>query len=171
MVCFTTLIERFTNKGEKTGWTYIHLPAETANEIKPGCRISFRVKGFLDETPVSGIALIPMGEGDFILALKADLRKKLHKKVGQPLSARLEEHVDFKIEMPADLEECLNDLPELMAIFLKQPPSHQNYYFNWINSAKTEPTRAKRIAMTVNAMEHQWDFGEMIRKEKTKESF
>ena len=166
MISFTVQIEKFKEKGEKSGWTYLYIPFHLASLIKPDCRTSYRVRGFLDEFPVSGMALTPMGEGDFILALKTDLRKKLHKKEGDSLSVQLEEHADFKIEMPPDLEECLNDQQHLIENFLKQPGSHKNYYYNWINAAKTEPTRAKRIALTVNAMDRGFDFGEMLREDK-----
>lgn len=168
MISFKVLIEKFKEKGEKTGWTYIHIPFDIADQIKADCLTSYRVKGFLDEIPIDGMALVPMGEGDFILALKSDLRKKLHKKAGDLLSVCLEEHPDFKIDMPIDLEECLNEQPHFLENFLKQPKSHQHYFFNWINSAKTEPTRAKRIAMTVNAMDRGYDYGQMIREEKKK---
>ena len=166
MISFEVLIERFEDKGEKTGWTYIYIPEDLALQIKPNTRTSFRVKGFFDSVPVSGLATVPMGEGDYIIALKGELRRKLRKKAGDLLKVSLEEHPDFTIDMPADLEECLSDQPHLIANFLKQPRSHQHYYFNWINSAKTEPTRAKRIAMTVNAMDLGYDFGQMIREEK-----
>jgi hypothetical protein len=169
MVSFEVLIEKFKEKGEKTGWTYIYIPEELALQIKPDCRTSYRVKGFLDALPVGGLALVPMGEGDYIVALKADLRRKLHKKEGDLLKVSLEEDKDFKIPMPADLEECLNEQAHFMENFLKQPKSHQHYFFNWINSAKTEPTRAKRIAMTINAMDRGYDFGQMLREEKKRQ--
>ncbi|NEU07974.1 DUF1905 domain-containing protein [Flavihumibacter sp. R14] len=168
MITFEVLIEKFGDKGEKTGWTYIYIPENLALQIKAGTRTSYRVKGFLDNIPVSGLAMVPMGEGDYIIALKGELRRKLRKKDGDLLKISLEEHSDFTIDMPADLEECLNDQPHLIENFLKQPRSHQHYYFNWINSAKTDPTRAKRIAMTVNAMDRGYDFGQMLREEKKK---
>lgn len=47
-VIYNTLILRFGNMGEKTGWTYIEVPADIAGQIMPGQRKSFRVKGRLD---------------------------------------------------------------------------------------------------------------------------
>ena len=44
------------------------------------------------------------------------------------------------------------------------PGSHQKYYSKWIESAKTDQTRAKRIAMAVNALATGLDFGGMLRK-------
>ena len=170
MVSFQVLIEKFKDKGEKSGWTYIYIPENLALEIKPDCRTSYRVKGFFDTVSFEGIAMVPMGEGDYIIPLKAELRRKLRKKDGDLLQVGLEEDKDFKVLMPADLEECLNEQPHFMENFVKQPKSHQNYFLNWINSAKTEPTRAKRIAMIVSAMDRSLDFGQMLREDKQKRS-
>ena len=148
--------------GEKTGWSYIRLPAALALQLKPDNKKSFRVKGRLDEHAVSGVALLPMGEGDFIMALKADIRKALRKQKGDSLTVQLE--VDNKkIEPPKDLLDCLADEPKAVEYFKSLPKSHQNYFGNWIKSAKTEGTRAKRIARVVDAMLKKWDYGQMIR--------
>jgi hypothetical protein len=166
MVTFTAEIEKFEQMGEKTGWTYVFIPKEIAHQIKPGCKKSFRVKGRLDNIAIHGLALTPMGEGDFILALKTALRKQLKKEQGAVLSLELADDHDFKIEMPQELDLCLSDDPGLMEQFLSMPKSHQNYYINWFNAAKTEKTRVKRLTMIVNAMEQRLDFGEMIRAAK-----
>ena len=168
MISFEVLIEKFHDKGEKTGWTYIYIPENLALQIKPGTRTSYRVKGSLDNVRIGGMAMVPMGAGDYIIALKAELRRKLRKKEGDLIRVSLEEDKEFQIPMPPELEEALNDQPHLIENFLKQPRSHQHYYFNWINSAKTDPTRAKRIAMAVDAMDRGYDFGQMIREEKKK---
>jgi hypothetical protein len=167
MVTFKAEIERFAEMGEKTGWTYIFIPSVIANEIKADCKKSYRVKGKLDQIPVEGLALVPMGEGDFIISLNATLRKKLKKEKGGVVDVSLEEDTTFKIEIPEDLELCLSDdEPELLKSFLKLPKSHQNWYINWLNSAKTEPTRTKRIVRIVSAMAKDWDFGTMMREGK-----
>lgn len=166
MISFKAEIERFETMGEKTGWSYVFLPVNLANEIKPGCKRSFRVKGKIDAVEIAGVATIPMGEGDFIIALKGELRKKLRKEEGASVELYLEEDKNFKIEMPEDLEICLSEEEHLIQNFLKQPKSHQNYYINWINQAKTEATRTKRLVMTVTAMDKKQDFGTMIRESK-----
>jgi uncharacterized protein YdeI (YjbR/CyaY-like superfamily) len=58
---------------------------------------------------------------------------------------------------------CLEDEPEALAFFQSLAPGHQRYFSNWIDSAKTDGTRAKRIAQTINAMLRSMNFGEMIR--------
>ncbi|MEJ2903351.1 YdeI/OmpD-associated family protein [Pedobacter panaciterrae] len=166
MVTFKAEIERFAEMGEKTGWTYVFIPLAIANMIKPDCRKSYRVKGRLDHIEIEGIALVPMGEGNFIMALNAGIRKQLKKDLGGVLELALEEDTTFKIEVPEDLEVCLSDEPHLLKNFLKQPKSHQNWYINWLNSAKTEATRTKRIVKIVLAMDKDWDFGTMMRDGK-----
>jgi len=166
MVELTATLLQFAEKGEKTGWTYLDIPATIACEIKPGNKLSFRVKGFLDGVPVNGLAMIPMGEGDFILPVKAALQKALGKRKGAMVKIQLEIDLDFKIEMPADLAECFADEPEALHNFNRLPKSHQHYYFKWINEAKTDITRTKRIAATLNATSKGMSYGEMIRAMK-----
>ncbi|MBG6235902.1 hypothetical protein IWX76_002483 [Pedobacter sp. CAN_A7] len=166
MVTFKAEIERFERMGEKTGWTYVFIPMEIAHQINPDCKKSFRIKGMLDNIAIHGLSLVPMGEGNFILALKSALRKQLKKEEGAVLSLELTVDSDFKIEMPQELDMCLSDEPGLMDQFLSMPKSHQNYYINWFNAAKTEKTKVKRLTMIVNAMDQRLNFGEMIRAAK-----
>lgn len=166
MVKLECVIERFEEKGEKTGWSYIFIPQATAHEIKPNFKKSFRVKGYLDNVPISGMATVPMGEGDFILALKLSLRKQLSKDEGDPIIALLEEDKDFKIVAPEDLIICLQDEQQLWENFQKLSPSHQGYFIKYITDSKTPETRFKRISMVVNAMDKQWDYGKMIRESR-----
>src|SRR5690606_38813033 len=109
MIQYATLIKKFKDMGEKSGWSYVDIPQHIANELKPGCRVSFRVKGKIDDLPITGVALVPMGEGDFILPLKLALRKNLKKEKGAMVALELEEDKDFKIEMPEDLHDCLTE--------------------------------------------------------------
>src|ERR1700754_4132363 len=145
MVEFTTLILQFAEQGEKTGWSYIEIPADIAQQMKPGNKKSFRVKGMLDAFAVSGTALMPMGEGNFIMALKADVRKAIHKNAGAMLHVKLEPDDDYKVEMPDDLKECFEFEPEANDFFNSLAKSHREYFLKWINDAKTNETRAKRI--------------------------
>ena len=164
MVEFNTIILQFNEQGEKTGWTYIEVPADIAQQIKPGNKKSFRVRGMLDAFPVNGLALMPMGEGNFIMALKAEIRKGIHKNAGAVLQVRLEEDIDYKVEIPDDLMECFDFEPEAIEFFNTLAKSHRDYFIKWINSAKTNETRAKRIVNTVNAMLRRWDYNTMIRE-------
>lgn len=169
MVEFTTRILQFDEQGEKTGWSYVEVPAELANAMKPGNRKSFRVKGFLDDTAVEGLSLLPMGQGNFILALNATIRKKIHKGKGAMLRLRLEPDTKVRV-VPAWMIECLEDEPAARDYFFKLPKSHQDYYIRWIESAKTEATRTKRIALAVTAFARKLSYGEMMRYNREQEN-
>lgn len=162
MIDFATAILKFGQQGEKTGWTYILIPAELAQQLKPGNKKSFRVKGKLDKFSIKGVALLPMGEGDFIMALNAEMRKGIKKQKGQTVQVRLT--VDNEeIKPSAELMECLVDEPQALAKFTSLPKGHQNYFSKWIESAKTETTKAKRIAYAISFLSKGNNFGEMLR--------
>jgi hypothetical protein len=163
MTTFTAIIHQFAEQGEKTGWTYIDVPAHVAQQMKPGNKKSFRVRGKLDAYAIAGVALMPMGGGSFVLVLNANMRKGIRKHKGAMLQVSLEEDVDFKLIVPDDLHDCLADDPDALQFFNSLPESHRRYFVNWLNSAKTEPTRVKRIAMICHAMANRMDYGQMIR--------
>lgn len=164
MIEYNTIILQFAEQGEKTGWSYIEIPADLAQQLKPGNKKSFRVKGMLDGYAIQGMALMPMGEGNFIMALKAEVRKGIHKNAGAILQVKLEVDNEYKVEVPDDLKECFEFEPEALIFFNSLPKSHRDYFIKWIESAKTSETRAKRIINTVNAMLRKWTYNVMIRE-------
>jgi hypothetical protein len=167
MVQFTATIKQFGQMGEKTGWSYIEIPQDIAEQLKPGNKKSFTVKGKLDNYSFNAVALLPMGSGSFIMALKAEVRKKIGKRKGAMLKVQMEE--DKKgYELNKEMRDCLNDEPRASVAFQKMPRSHQNYFSKWVESAKTEPTKAKRIAMVITAMLKGQNYAEMIRENKGK---
>jgi hypothetical protein len=165
MVEFTTTILKFGQQGEKTGWTYIELNEAIAQKIKPGNKKPFRVKGKLDDYAFNGAAVMPMGDGSFIMALNAVMRKAIRKNKGATLKVRIEAD-DAILKPPAELIECLQDEPDALAFFNTLTKGHQNYFGNWIKAARTEPTKAKRIAQAVNALSKGWAFNIMLRMQK-----
>ncbi len=165
MLTFTTTIQKFSRQGEKTGWTYIVVPDKVAKKLNPGVKKSYRVKGKLDDHTIEKTALVPMGKGDFILPVNAAIRKATGKRFGASLKVQLE--VDASpILPPAELLECLQDEPEALKHFNSLPQGHRNYFTKWIESAKTEPTKTKRIALVIKTMVRKMDFGAMLREER-----
>lgn len=167
MVRFSATIQKFETQGEKTGWTYIEVPAEIAGQLKPGNKKSFRVKGKLDQYKIAGVSLLPMGGGSFIMAINATMRKGIGKRYGAMLTVQLEEDkAPFRFNK--EFMDCLADEPAAAAFFKTLSGSHQRYFSKWIDDAKTEPTRVKRIAQAVNALAKKQGYGEMIRSQQAK---
>jgi len=165
MIQFTTTILKFNQQGEKTGWMYINVTAAHAEKLNPGVKKSFRVKGKFDEYSFKGVSLLPMGGGDFIIAFNATMRKGTRKKNGDKLKVQLEIDKKEYVLNPIFMD-CLADDPRALEVFKGMPRSHQNYYSKWIESAKTEATQTKRIAMAVNALAKKKNFGQMLRDNK-----
>ena len=167
MIQFTATIKRFGAQGEKTGWTYFEVSSELVQQLKPGNRKEFKVKGKLDAHPVKRVSLLPMGGGMFIFVLNAALRKSIGKKHGAMVTVQLiEDKSEFVFNK--DFIECLNDEPAAKEFFESLTGSHQRYFSKWIDDAKTEPTRVKRITMAVTALAKKWGYPEMIRSSQGK---
>jgi hypothetical protein len=167
VVTFSVHIQKFAKHAEKTGWTYIVVPAATAQRLKRGNNQTFRVKGKLDEFAITGVALLPMGGGDFLLPINAAMRRGTGKRAGDTLKVQLERDRN-DLPMSAELMESLNDEPEALAFFNSLTMGHRNYFTKWIKSAKTVPTKARRIAQCVNALQQHRGFVEMVRSLRMK---
>jgi hypothetical protein len=168
MVRFTTTLLRFEKQGEKTGWTYIEIPADIADKIKPNTKKGYRVKGKLDSYPISGVALMPMGGGTFIIPVNAGMRKGIGKRHGAMVKVQLEEDTQ-EFVFNKDFMECLEDEPAAIKFFRTLTGSHQRYFSKWIDSAKTDPTKTKRIAMAVTALSKKMGYPEMLRSQQKKD--
>ena len=70
-----------------------------------------------------------------------------------------------------ELVVCLNDEPAALKYFKSLPPSHQNWFSNWVKSAKTQPTVTKRIAVIVNACIQKMSFSAMMKNYRDDKKF
>lgn len=165
MIEFATTICRFEKKGEKSGWSYIEISEKQANQLSKGIKVSFRVKGNIDGYAFDRVALLPMGDGSFILPMNGKIRKAIGKESGSKVRVTMA-FDERRPTLSRDLMVCLKDDPQALAHFKSLPKSHQNYFSNWVESAKTSQTKSKRIAMAVIALNAGQGFGEMIRANK-----
>jgi len=162
MIKFTTTILKFDKQGEKTGWTYLEISAVRAKKINPGVKVGYRVKGKLDHFSFEKTALLPMGDGRFIMPLKVNIRKAIGKRQGDKLTVEME--LDQRqIQPSAAFMKCLKEDPLAMKFFKTLPGSHQRYFSKWIDEAKTIQTKTKRIVMALTAFSKQQGFQEMMR--------
>lgn len=167
MIHFETILQQFGEKGDKTGWTYIQVPQDIAAELQPGSRKTFRVKGKLDAFTIQSVALMPMGDGSFMLPVNAAMRKGIRKTKGAMVKVSIT--VDkTPPAIPAALKECLDEEPQALEFFQQLTLSHRNYFIKWIEGVKNEMLQAKRIAQTIDALLLKQNYVEMIRAQKAK---
>lgn len=167
MIQFSAVIQKYKVMGEKSGWTFIEIPDGIPEQLKPGHKKEFKVKGKLDDYSFKQMPLYPVGGGKFIMALNADVRRAITKRQGSTVSVKIAAD-NSAFQFNSDLIECLNDEPAALRHFNSLPGSHQRYFSKWIDSAKTEPTKAKRIAMALSALTRKMGYPEMIREETAK---
>jgi len=162
LIRFTSILKKFREQGEKTGWTYLEVSAEIAQQLKPNNKKSFRVKITLDTILFEGVAMIPMGEGNFIMAINGNMRKAIGKLKGDAVEVGIA--IDEKgYQINEDFLACLEDEPKALAFFNTLPRGHQNYFSKWIESAKTIETKTKRITNSIRYLSQNLGYGEMIR--------
>ncbi len=165
MLSFTTSLLKFGDKGEKTSWTYIDIPVGISQTLNPDTRTAYRVKGQLDRYVLRAVALLPMGEGSFIMPINAEMRRAIRKEAGATVTVQLERD-EGPLPLSPDLLDCLADAPEAQTYFNTLTKGHQLYFSNWIEEAKTTATKASRIAKAVQGLAMGLDYGAMIRYHK-----
>ncbi|MBC5994116.1 YdeI/OmpD-associated family protein [Pontibacter cellulosilyticus] len=140
------LLEKFSGKG---GWTFAAIP-----EILPDKHAHFgwvRVKGTIDGYEIKGYHLMPMGNGQLFLPVRAEIRKKIKKQAGDWVQVIL--YADnTPQEVPEELLLCLQDEPTALEKFLKCTKGEQKAFVDWIYSAKTDETKVERIVQSINKL-------------------
>lgn len=140
------ILEKYQGRG---GWTYARLP-----DIRPDKKAPFgwrKVRGTIDRFEIRRYHLMPMGDGNLFLPVKAEIRKAIKKQEGDYVHIVL-----FPDNEPMEVSEemllCLKDEPKALAFFNSLTESEQKYYINWIYSAKKEETKIDRLAKSINRL-------------------
>lgn len=140
------LLEKYPGKG---GWTYAAIP-----EVLQDKHAYFgwvRVKGRIDDYEFSGYKLMPMGNGQLFLPVKAAIRKKIGKQEGDWVHIVLyADHAPTAI--PEEFLECLKDDPIACQSFMNYSDQQKKEIIDWIYSAKTDDIKVERIAKTINKL-------------------
>lgn len=90
--------------------------------------------------------LVRMGTPDHMLPVLKEIRQKIGKSFGDEVEVELEEDFETRqVELPEDVLQALRDNPEQQAFFNRLSYTHQKEYVQWINEAKRDETRRKRI--------------------------
>lgn len=131
--------------GDTCAWTFAEMP-----EI-PMPKTSFgmlKVKGKIDDYEFSNTHLMPLGNGNVGLAIKAAIRKKIKKQAGDTVHITLYEDRTPLI-VPQELLLCMEYEDGLIEKFEAYTDGQKKAFIDWINSAKTEQTQTERIAKTI----------------------
>ncbi len=134
------LLKKFPGKG---GWTYAQIP-----EIPQDRQAHFgwvRVNGSIDDYPLKKYKLMPMGNGQLFLPVKAAIRKRIGKEAGDMVHIVLEiDHTP--LELSEELKACFDNEPkEVLALYNTLTQDEQKAFFDWIYNVKSEEKKVNRI--------------------------
>lgn len=141
---FTAIIE---DAGK--GGAYITIPFDV-EQIFAKKRV--KVKAWFDGEFYQG-SLVRMGGTEHILGVRKDIREKIGKSIGDVIHVVLEEDTEPRlVTIPPDFQSALENNPVAKAYFNQLAFSHQKEYVQWIEEAKRELTRQKRIDETIKTL-------------------
>jgi hypothetical protein len=140
------LLKKFPGKG---GWTFAELPEVVKSKDNPFGWV--KVRGTIDGYEIRKYHLMPMGNGNLFLPVKAEIRKAIKKEAGDRVHIIL--YPDNEpLDIPEEMLSCLYDEPSALKFFNSLSESEQRYYINWVYSAKKEETKIDRLAKSVNRL-------------------
>lgn len=150
------LLEKFPGK---SGWTYAEIP-----EIQIGNRAfgMLKVKGSIDGFDIANSHLMPLGNGNLMIPVKTEIRKKIKKEAGDWVHIILYSN-DEPLVTPEDFLLCLNDEPEALRFYRSLNENEQQDYIKWIFSAKAEQMKVERIAKTLDRLAKNQKYDDKIK--------
>lgn len=128
-------------------WTIVEIPEIPMTKRPFGM---LKVKGRIDHHEFVGVSLMPIGNGHLGLAVSAKIRKKIGKEVSDMVRVVL--YVDESntlLEIPEELISCLQLEEGVYEKFDALTNGMKKTIVDWIYLAKTEQTKAERIAKII----------------------
>lgn len=111
-----------------------------------------RVKALIEGVPYRGL-LTRMGGPNHILIILKGIREQIGKTFGDEIKVSVEADDEERvITVPAELKRVFRSEKEAKAAFEKLSYSHKREYVMWIEEAKKEGTRQRRIAKAIEML-------------------
>jgi hypothetical protein len=132
---------RTTMQGDKIA-TGIRVPDEVIAALGPSKRppVQVTVNGYTYRTTLAVM------KGTFMFGVSADVRKSAGVAGGDEVDVEIElDTGPREVSVPADLGAALDADPDASRLFDSLSYSHKSAYVLWIESAKKDETRARRI--------------------------
>jgi hypothetical protein len=144
---FSAIIQR------STGWgAFVIFPHDVFEEF--GIKGRVPVQARLGKLPYTG-SLMTSGTPLHLLAVPKDIRAKLGKEPGDPITIELwKDDAPRTVELPPDFLKLLKK-EKLLASFEKLSITRRKEYRNWITTAKKEETRLRRLGKAIEWLKQE----------------
>jgi len=140
-IAFSATIEQ--NKGMDAA--FVKFPFDTEKLF--GTKGHVKVVATFDGIAEYKGSLANMGQGCHVLGLTKEIRKKINKTFGDTVNVELKKDTqERKVVIPNDAQALLNANRDAKEFFDTLSYTNRKEYIIWIESAKKEETRAKRLA-------------------------
>lgn len=97
--------------------------------------------------------LLPAGGGRYRMQFNAELRKASHADVADLVKVEISpDHQSREISVPSDLAAALRRHPTARKAFENAPPGYRGQILKWMDSAKSDSSRARRIEVVIDRM-------------------
>jgi cell division ATPase FtsA len=114
-----------------------------------------KVKASIDGEVYRG-SLVRMGGQEHILGILKEIRQKIGKTYGDQVEIVLEDDSEPRqVQLAGDVQEALQHDPAAEKAFSLLSYTHQKEYVSWIEGAKREETRHKRLRKTIQMLSGQ----------------
>lgn len=135
--------------GHDSGGAYIVIPFDVEQEFgkkRPKVKVTF------DGVLYRG-TLVRYGTPFHILIIRKDIRAKVGKEAGDMISVTIEQDLEKRtVTVPEDLQKAMIEHPEVVSFFNNLAYTYQKEYVKWIEGAKREATRLRRIDKAIEMM-------------------
>ncbi len=141
--------EAVTEKPPKTAGAYIIIPFDIQEFY--GTKGRIQVKATFEGHLYQG-SLAPMG-GNHILGVRKDILQAIGKTHGDHVNVAIEQDTEPRVvTVPEDLQKLLTENGTAKTFFEKLSYTNQKEYVNWIESAKKEETRQRRLEKSIQML-------------------
>lgn len=139
-------------KGERVLWyAVLFLPPELAAALPFARHPRLRVEGEVMDVPVAG-AWMPTGDGRRYFIVSPAVRKAAQAGPGTLLEMRFRIADQDAVEVPDALRQALSADPAAQAAWDALLPGRRRGLAHSVAAAKTDPTRARRVAEVLAAL-------------------
>lgn len=91
--------------------------------------------------------------GTYMVIVRKDIREAIGKEPGDEVEVTIEEDTEPRVvEVPADVKAALAAEPEAEAFFDDLSFTHKKEYVQWVEEAKREETRERRIGKMIEML-------------------
>jgi hypothetical protein len=140
-ICFTATIIKHPGLDA----SYVEFPFDVIKLF--GKKGQVKVKVVFDKTVIYRGSLANMGLGCHVLGITKDIRSKLNKTFGDFVEVELEQDLEIReVIIPQDVKAIFTQNPASQSFFDSLSYTNRKEYIVWIESAKKEETRIKRLA-------------------------